>query len=72
MKFTTEEINLMCIYDTGTRAGLRKELTEMHRVLGEDDTELLELTDSVLAKLSKITDAEYAELSGELIPDWEA
>lgn len=72
MKFTSEEINLMCIYDTGTRAGLRSELTEMRGMLGEDETELRELADCVLAKLDRMTDAEYAALSGELIPDWEA
>ena len=27
--FTFEEMNLMCIYNTGTRAGLMESLTEM-------------------------------------------
>ncbi len=67
--FTFDEINLMCIYNTGTRIGLMQELTVMRGYLEPDETELLALTDSVLAKLTAITDEVYAEL--ELFPDFD-
>ena len=67
--FTFDEINLMCIYNTGTRAGLMKELTDMRGHLEPDEAELLELTDSTLYKLGGITDEQFAEL--ELVPDFD-
>ena len=67
--FTFDEINLMCIYNTGTRAGLMQELTDMRGHLEPEETELRELTDSVLHKLGGITDEQFAEL--ELIPDFD-
>ena len=51
-QFTVEETNLICIYHTGTRADLITELSEMQRYLKQDETELLELTRSVIDKLS--------------------
>ncbi len=67
--FTFDEINLMCIYNTGTRAGLMQALTDMRGYLETDETELLELTDSALRKLSGITDEQFAEL--EIVPDFD-
>ena len=67
--FTFDEINLMCIYNTGTRAGLIQELTDMRGYLEPDETELLALTNSVLAKLTAITDEAYAAI--ELFPDFD-
>ena len=67
-RFTIEEINLMCIYDTGTRDGLIAELTQMRGHLGAEETELLTLTDSALGKLRDISDEEYAAL--DLLPDF--
>ena len=69
MTFTNDELNLMCIYDTGTRTGLLDALTTMKEVLEPEETELREMTDSVIEKLSAMTDAEYAEL--ELFPDFD-
>lgn len=69
MTFTNDELNLMCIYDTGTRTGLLDALTTMKEVLEPEETELREMTDSVIGKLSAMTDAEYAEL--ELFPDFD-
>ena len=70
--FTFEEINLMCIYNSGdgTRLELIEALTEMRGYLGADETELLELTDSALKKLSAMTDEAFAEL--ELYPDFDS
>ena len=66
--FTNDEINLMCIYNTGTREGLIAELTQMRGYLGAEETELLALTDSALDKLRRMSDAEYAAL--DLFPDF--
>ena len=66
--FTNDEINLMCIYDTGTREGLIAELTQMRGYLGAEETELLALTDSTLGKLRNISDEEYATL--DLFPEF--
>ncbi|MBR2894903.1 MAG: transposon-transfer assisting family protein [Oscillospiraceae bacterium] len=69
MTFTHDELNLMCIYDTGTRTGLLEALSRMKAVLEVEETELRELTDTVIEKLSAMSDAEYAEL--ELFPDFD-
>ena len=45
--FTFEEMNLMCIYNTGSRTGLI-DLREMRGELSPEETELRELTDSYL------------------------
>lgn len=66
--FTFEEMNLMCIYNTGTREGLIGALTEMRGYLEPDETELLTLTDSMLEKLSHMSDEAFDAL--ELYPDF--
>ena len=67
--FTFEEMNLMCIYNTGSRTGLIDALTEMRGELSPEEVELRELTDSALMKLRAMSDAEFAEL--ELYPDFD-
>ena len=67
--FIFEEINLMCIYNTGSRTGLIEALNEMRGHLEPDETELRELTDSALGKLQAMNDTEFAEL--ELYPDFD-
>ena len=64
MNFTNDEMNLMCIYNTGSRESLMRELREMRGYIGADQPELLAMTQ----KLEKISDAEFAEL--ELYPDF--
>ena len=67
--FTHEEINLMSIYNAaGTREGLIAALTEMWGYLDAEEAELRELTDSALAKLCRMSDAEYDAL--DLFPDF--
>ena len=66
---TNDEINLMCIYDTGTRVGLIAELKQMRGYLGAEETELLALTDSALEKLRSMSNEEYAAL--DLLPDFD-
>ena len=67
--FTFEEMNLMCIYNTGSRTGLIDSLSEMRGELSPEEAELRELTDSALGKLQAMSDAEFAEL--ELFPDFD-
>lgn len=69
--FTYEEINLMCIYDTSSRKGLISELTKMRKYLDPDEAEILELTDSAICKLEKISDVEFEclELFADFVED---
>lgn len=69
MNFLSDEMNLMCIYDTGSRTGLMNALSEMRKELSTDEIELRELTDSTLNKLSAMSDEDYAKL--ELYPDFD-
>ena len=69
MDFTNDEMNLMCIYDTGNRTGLINALSEMRKELSTDEIELRELTDSTLNKLSAMTEEDYEKL--ELNPDFD-
>ena len=66
---TFEEMNLLCIYNPGSRQGAVEALTEMRGYLTPEETELRELTDSTLAKLCAMSDAEFDEL--ELYPDFD-
>ena len=69
MNFLNDEMNLMCIYDTGNRTGLIKALSEMREELSSDEAELRKLTDSTLSKLSAMSDEDYEKL--ELYPDFD-
>ena len=69
MILNNDEMNLMCIYDTGSRTGLMNALSEMRKELSEDEVELRELTDSTLNKLSAMSDEDYEKL--ELYPDFD-
>jgi hypothetical protein len=68
-RFSIEELNLMCIYDTGTRSGLIAGLEKIALELAPDDAELSELIQSALKKLTAMSDQEYGELI--LVPDYE-
>lgn len=60
MKFTVEEINLMCCFDTSSRKRL---IAEMKSVpIGELDDEMAELLFHTVRKLESITDEEFLEL----------
>lgn len=69
MNFTNDEMNLICIYDTGTRIGLIDAMSEMKKELAEEETELHDMTDSAIDKLKAMTDEEYAEV--EFYPDFD-
>ena len=59
----------MSIYNPGTRLGLIHALVEMRTYLDKDEQELKGLTDSAIAKLNTITDAEFDAL--DLVPDFD-
>ncbi len=69
MSFTNDEMNLMCIYNTGTREGTLDALTAMREYLTPEETELRDMTDNVVEKLKKMSDAEFAAL--DLYPDFD-
>ena len=67
--FTFEEQQLMSIYNPGTRLGLIRTLADMRTYLDKDEQELKDLTDSAIAKLNLLTEAEFSAL--DLIPDFD-
>lgn len=67
--FTFEEQQLMSIYNPGTRLGLIRTLVDMRTYLDKDEQELKDLTDSAIAKLNLLPDAEFSAL--DLIPDFD-
>ena len=69
-EFSNDEINVMCIYDTGSREGLIGTLQEMREYLDPDQTELRADMDSCVKKLKTMTDEQYAALAETLVPDF--
>ena len=65
-KFTVEETNLICIYNTGSREGLISELSKMQTHLQKDETELLGLTYSVIDKVNAMKDDEFEKYYNEI------
>ncbi len=70
-KFTVEETNLICIYHSGTREDLISELIQMKTHLEQDEKELWELTQSVVDKLSAMSDNEFNRMTAELVADFD-
>jgi len=66
-KFSTEELNLMCIFDTADRVTLRNDLvTALHDVYEPD---MIAVFASTLEKLDTLTDEEFAELGFYIADD---
>jgi len=64
--FTVEEINFMCIYNTESRITLIQDIIE---AIGDFyDSEMFEIAQSVLDKLSKMGDADFSTL--EFYPEY--
>ena len=62
-KFTVEEINLMCVFNTDSRMKL---MADIGRVLPHlKESEMEELAGNVLTKLQNMTDEEFAEVALE-------
>ena len=68
MNFTHDELNLMAIYNTGTRKGLLEELMEMQSYISAEEEELNKLTASAIRKLQEMSDDDYAAL--DLVPEY--
>lgn len=68
---TVEEMNLICIYNPGTKTGLIDELSEMQNYLEQDETELVELVQSVINKIATMSDGEFESITAELIADFD-
>ena len=64
--FTDDELNLIMIYNPGSRVGLIEELAQMQSQLTGRDKELRRWTTSVLSKLSAMSDEAFSSL--ELLP----
>lgn len=69
-EFSHDEINIMCIYDTGTREGLINELQDAREYLDPDQTELRAYMDSCIRKLKIMSDEQYTALNDVLVPDF--
>ena len=65
--FGYEELALMSLYDTGSRAELIETLSEVRGYLTEDEWDVAALIESCIEKLGDMTDDDYAEL--DLTPD---
>jgi hypothetical protein len=62
MQFNHDELMLMMLYNTGIRQGLVRELRLVQCYLMPDETALRELSEQVIEKLKRLTDAEFAGL----------
>ena len=69
-EFSNDEINVMCIYDTGSRKRLIRTLQEMREYLDPDQNELRADMDSCVKKLKAMTDEQFAALADMLVPDF--
>lgn len=67
-KFTVEEINLMCIYDTSDKATLLSDLRAGLRDVYEP--EMIEIFDSTIAKLEAVTDEEFTDVGFYIADDF--
>jgi hypothetical protein len=66
-KFSTEEINLMSIFDTTNRETLRNDLvTALHDVYEPD---MIEVIGSTMEKLDSLTDDEFADVGFYIADD---
>lgn len=68
MNLTHDEMNLLCIYQTNTRRETINAIMYMQQYLEPDETELAEMSDSLLAKLEQMSDEEFDEM--EKFPDF--
>ena len=59
-KFTVEEINLICIFESRSRTKTISDIKEAIKLL--DDEEMVELSNRVMAKLNDMSDVEFADL----------
>jgi hypothetical protein len=66
-RFSVEELNLMCIFDTSSRDALRNDLvTALHDIYEPD---MIDVFSGVLEKLDTITDEEFSEIGFHIADD---
>ena len=63
-KFTVEEINFMCVFETQDRTQMLGNIKQVMPHIKDSDME--ELAEQVLGKLQRMTDEEFAEVSLEV------
>lgn len=66
-KFTVEEINFMCVFETQNRTEMMKEIRRVMPHIRDSDME--ELSRQVLRKLESMTDKEFAKNSLEAVEE---
>ena len=59
-KFTVEEINLICIFESRSRTKVIQDISEVMNYLVDD--EMIELSSKVIIKLKNMLDEEFSEL----------
>lgn len=68
-RFTVEEINLMCIFNTANRGALLSGLRDCLPDI--DEPEIAELVRTVIGKLEDMTDEDFAEIGFYPADDFE-
>ena len=63
-KFTVEEINFMCVFETQDRTQMLADIRQVMPHIKDSDME--ELAERVLGKLQNMTDKEFAEVELEV------
>ena len=64
-KFTVEEINFMCVFETQNRMKMMEEIRRIMPYIKDSDME--KLGEQVLGKLQSMTDEEFAEVDLEVV-----
>ena len=67
-EFEPDEKNLICLYNTGTRKGLIRELNEMLSYLDADQDILRDMAQAVMKKLNHMTDTQFTAFCAKLEP----
>ncbi len=68
-RFTVEEMNLMCIYDTSSRDALLADLrTGLNDVY---EPEMCDIFDNAIEKLERLTDEAFSEIGFYIADDFE-
>ena len=66
-KFTVEEINFMCVFETQDRTDMIGQIRQVMPHIKDSDME--DLSRQVLRKLEGMTDKEFAEISLEAVEE---
>ncbi len=69
--FTYDETEILCMCTGETREERITCLQKMKKYLPAEVPELIALTNRIIAKLTRMTDTDFAVLKNTLIPDYE-